>query len=129
MVPDYVEWSEPPAPARSGFATPDCCFLFGVQRQPLLNVEKSPDWNVYLYIPHPMTDPVLDAAITRLASFEAQTFWDIGHALQTQYASWALALRGRNADRATFHDGPGGVGQSLNTHRLAASVGPKNRSY
>ena len=32
-------------------------------------------------------------------------------------------------DRATFHDGLGGVGQSLSTHRLAAAVGHNNHAY
>lgn len=45
-------------------------------------------------------------------------------ALQCQFAAQGLALRGRNVDRAFWTIGPGGVGQSLESHRIAALFGP-----
>ena len=84
---------------------------------------------MYVFIPLSLTDPLLEDAVRRVATFEEATYYDNGHALQCHYASLGLALRGRSVDRATFQDGPGGVGQSLNTHRVAAALGPKNHSY
>ena len=60
-------------------------------------------------------DPVTEQHTRRVMKFLASTNWKNEAALKCQLAVMVLALRGRNVERVFWTQGPGGVGQSLNT--------------
>ena len=64
----------------------------------------------------------------RVMKFLASTYWNNEAALKCQLAAMVLALRGKNVERAFWTQGPGGVGQSLNTDLIANSFG-SNHSF
>ena len=124
IITHFVEWCETPCPKVPGFALADTCFLFDCDGKPLSSAPKRPCNNIYVYLPHSLSDPLEADAQRRLRAFWSTTFWSNAHALECQMAAMALALRGRNIDRAFWSQGPGGVGQSLESHRVAAMFGP-----
>ena len=102
--------------------------LFDQPSGNIVEVPKSPANNVYVYIPHDVLtnvrgDPVLQQASERVANFVKTTFWDNANGYTCQVAAMALCLRLQNIDRAFWTKGPGGVGQSLNSHHIAAVFG------
>jgi hypothetical protein len=124
IITHYIEWCETPSPKKSGFALVDACFMFDTSDQHLGKVSKSPDNDIYVFLPHSLCDPVEASAQQKLQIFWSTTFWSNDAALECQLAAMTLALRGRNVDRAFWSQGPGGVGQSLESHRVAALFGP-----
>ena len=64
----------------------------------------------------------------RVMKFLASTDWNNEAALKCQLAAMILALCGRNVERAFWTQGPGGVGQSLNTDLIANTFG-SNHSF
>ena len=62
---------------------------------------KSPDRNIYIYIPHPLCDPYVDTAADRLDA-----------AFRCQMCAIGLALRGKNVDRTFWSKGPLGWNQT-----------------
>ena len=123
LITYYIEWCDTPDPRIPGFALADSCFVFDSGDEHIKFVSKSADNNIYLYLPHSLRDPVLEECSKRLEEFWFTTFWNNHAAFQCQLAAIALALRGRNVDRAFWSMGPGGVGQSLESHRLATLFG------
>lgn len=65
----YTEWCDTPDPRVSGACFPDTAFLFDHDGQNVVHVTKAPERNVYLYIPHPLLDPVLPEAAARVRKF------------------------------------------------------------
>ncbi len=86
-------------------------------------VPKSPDNNVYLRIPHPLLDPVLDSMKRDIRKFYSESFWCNVQVLKCMQAAMALAKRGENIDRCFIGVSPGGVGQSLMSAHMAAMLG------
>ena len=103
------------------FCTTDASFIFtddGLQAVP-----KTASNNVYVYLPRRMLDPVADHVRERVHLFCQTTYWGTADAFEVFMASFTLALRGENADRAFWGIGSGGVGQSLQTAHLEAIRG------
>ena len=124
IVTYYTEWCETPDQREPGVTFTDTCLLFDRGEKIVEHVAKLPANNVYIHIPHPLLDPVLETSGKRVRKFLAETFWDNGPALECHFAALLLALRGKNVDRAFWGLGPGGVGQSLLTAHLEAMLGP-----
>ena len=79
--------------------------------------------NIYMYINHPLFDP-LDASMKdTVKMFYKTTFWQNKAALDSLFAGVAEALRGNNVDRGQFGISQGGVGQSINTYLLSGFLG------
>ena len=128
LIPYFTEWCETPSPARPGFALKNKSFLFDVDSRCMKEVRKSHVNNIYVYLPHELAlgtivDPVLLDAFARVKKFMTTTFWNNREAYMAQLAAQGLCLRGRNVDRSFWTKGPGGVGQSLNSHHIAALFG------
>ena len=79
--------------------------------------------DIYLAVPHPSSDPVMEGNKRRVIEFLRTTFFDNAPALECQLAAMCLTLRGINIVRAFMTLGPGGVGQSLNTALIANVYG------
>ena len=75
--------------------------------------------DIYLAVPHPASDPVLEENKRRVTEFLLTAFFDNAPALECQLAAMCLTLRGTHIARAFMTLGPGGVGQSLNTALIA----------
>lgn len=86
----------------------------------LTYVSRSPEHNIYTRVPHPLLDPVVQAAQDRLEKFYQQTFWANYKVYRCCQAAQALAKRGENIDRCFIGISPGGVGQSLYSAHLDA---------
>ena len=124
IITYYVEWCETPDPRQPSFCLHDACFTFKKKAPYIESVGKSPDNHCYLNIPHALKDPVDAVNQSRMQSFHCTTFWDNLQAYEATLAAQALTLMGRNVDRAFWSKGPGGVGQSLESHRIANLFGP-----
>jgi len=125
----FTEWCNTPSEAEPGAAFTDACMKFSdVARDGRFTylVPKGPEQNIYLYIDHPLRDPVEENASARVKRFYAQTFWGNGLAFECQLAALCLAFRGKNVDRAFWGVGPGGVGQSLFSSHLATLLGRRH---
>lgn len=119
-----VEWCETPSPATAAVAYQDTCVKYDTSRSlPVQHVQKSPANNCYIYIPHPLLDPVLDCHRERLQKFYQETFWANNEVFRCNQAALALAKRGLNIDRCFIGESPGGVGQSLYSTHLDAMLG------
>ena len=121
----YVSrWCNTPNPQRPGCAYTDTCVLYDVSDgHHLTHVARSPSNNIYVRIPHPLCDPVLEHAQLELLTFYKQTFWCNQYVLECCQAAQALAKRGENIDRLFIGISPGGVGQSLYSMHLHAMFG------
>ena len=117
LITYYSEWCETPREAKPGVCFKDLCMSLGSEGAPVF-IEKKPENNIYIYVPHHLKDPVLANATNRLNLFLAQTFWKNAFALDCQLAAIFLVLHGQHVDRCFWTIGPGGVGQSLVTHLL-----------
>ena len=125
VIIHFIEWCETPNPVRPGIATTDTCLLFDTDEGPMVQVPKSPNNNIYLFVPlrlltQDYSNGDIKAATKRLLRFWQTTFWRNGPAFKAQLAAMGLILRGLNVDRAFWTKGPGGVGQSLNSFLIAA---------
>ena len=123
LISYFVEWCDSRVKRAHGFAANDACFLFDVGGQLLVECPKRASNDIYLYIDHPLHDPVLQTAIGKLTGFLGSAFVRNESALQCHFAAIALALRGSNVDRAFWTIGAGGVGQSILSHLIAAVFG------
>ena len=128
VVPFLVEWCDTPICKAQGFSSKDACFLFEKDGAGMRQVKKSPDHNVYMYVPQSLHDPVLATNAQRLRRFLSTTFFQNEPALRCHFAAFALVLRGFNIDRAFWTLGQGGVGQSLLSH-LVSSVFAENHAF
>lgn len=126
LISRYVEWCDTPNPRAQGVAFSDVCIALGAGGGKATVINNRPDSNLYLAIPHPLRDPVLDESRDKVQKFLQQTFWSNTPALECQFAALAIALRGLNVDRAFWGIGSGGVGQSLFSALLAAILGPRH---
>ncbi|CAE8584402.1 unnamed protein product [Polarella glacialis] len=125
----FIEWCDPPVSKKAGVCYADTCILYDVSDSLLVHhVEPSPKNDIYVYIPTPLLDPVLESMVARLLQFFSQTFWCNFEVFQCTQAAQALCKRGENLDRCFIGESPGGVGQSLFTAHLAA-VYKHNHSY
>jgi len=107
-----------------GFACQDPTYVFQSDGPVYCKrVQKTPYQNLYTYLPHPLLDPYEKSVGDRLDRFYAQSFFQNHVALEVQYAMILLAIAGENIDRAWWSVGKGGVGQSLNSHHIAALFG------
>jgi hypothetical protein len=115
-----IEWCETPDIRNAGVAYTDTSVLYDVGGIPVKLALKSPDHNLYLMVPRPLLDPVLEAAQDEVYEFYRQTFWANVEVFRCFQSAIALALRGENIDRCFIGVSPGGVGQSLYSGLLAA---------
>ena len=116
-----IEWCDTPSERQAGCAFADCCVLY--DREPTEHCRyalPSPDNNIYMRIPHPLLDPVLDSARSRLEKFYTQTFWSNDAFFQCCQAAIALAKRGENIDRCFIGESGGGAGQGLYSSHIDA---------
>lgn len=125
LISLLVEWCETPRAESACVAYKDTCvaFLPDSEEKVLRHVQKSPANNCYLYIPHSLLDPVLEAHCAKLSEFYAHTFWANKDVFLCCQAALALAKRGINVDRCFIGESPGGVGQSLYSLHLATMLG------
>ena len=129
LVSLLVEWCETPHAQKPCVSYEDTCVQYDISREiQLKHVTKSAENDCYVYIPHPLIDPVLATHADRLQKFYAQTFWANNTVFECCLAAMALAKRGFNVDRCFIGISPGGVGQSLFSMHLDAMLGP-NHSY
>ena len=113
----YSEWCAVKLTQQPGVSFADTCVLFTENESAALQVvRKDPANNIYVYIGHPLLDPVHMQHVARLETFFSTTFWGNALALKCQLAALTLAIRGENVDRCFWTIGPGGVGQSLVSH-------------
>ena len=70
-----VEWCNTPSKRQPGVAYSDCCLLYDQGDELCRCVQPSPHNNIYMRIPHPLRDPVLEESQRRLERFYATTFW------------------------------------------------------
>jgi hypothetical protein len=61
IITCYIEWCETDCPRKPGTAFKDCCVLFK-KGGGLTFVDKAPEHDVYIYLPHNLKDPVLEEA-------------------------------------------------------------------
>ncbi|CAE7810987.1 unnamed protein product [Symbiodinium sp. CCMP2592] len=116
-----VEWCDTPSEREAGCAFADCCILYDRGPNELCTFAlPSPANNLYMRIPHPLRDPVLEGARSRLEKFYEQTFWCNSEFFQCCQAAIALAKRGENIDRCFIGESGGGAGQGLYSSHLAA---------
>lgn len=118
----YSEWCSVPKPASSGLAFADLTLIFNPDGTITFKAH-SPENNIYMSVPHPWKDPVLEDATAVVKLFLRQTFWRNGPALKCVLAALLLALMGYNVDRCFWTIGPGGVGQSLLTYLINGLLG------
>ena len=126
LISLLVEWCETPRADSSCVAYKDTCVEFlqeETENKVLRHVPKSPVNNCYLYIPHNLLDPVMEANCTKLCRFYARTFWANKDVFLCCQAALALAKRGLNIDRCFIGESPGGVGQSLYSLHLDTMLG------
>ena len=121
LIKYYIAWCSLDIQPSRGFCTTDASFTF--TEDGLQAVRKTARSNVYVYLPHRMLDPVADDVKKRVDLFWKTTYWGNAEAFQVFMASFVLALRGENVDRAFWGIGSGGVGQSLHTAHLEAILG------
>jgi hypothetical protein len=118
-----IEWCHTQDNRRKGVAFDDISVLYDVDGHHIKLVKKSPDHNLYLSVPRPLLDPVLENARQELVLFYSQTFWSNVVVFKCFQSAIALAMRGENIDRCFIGVSPGGVGQSLYSSHLAAMFG------
>ena len=123
IISFIVEWCETPIRKRPGVAYADACILYDHDKCPVRHVQRSPDNDIYLRIPHPLLDPVLESATNAYQVFISQTFWANLQVYRCMQAAIALVKRGENIDRCFIGISPGGVGQSLYSSLLDAMFG------
>jgi hypothetical protein len=114
-----IEWCETPDIRSTGVAYTDTSVLYDTGNCNVKLAHKSPDHNLYLMVPRPLLDPVLDFARIELEEFYSQTFWANVEVFRCFQSAIALAMRGENIDRCFIGVSPGGVGQSLYSGHLA----------
>ena len=85
--------------------------------------------DLYIRIPHPLTDAVAEDALQRLLNYYTTSFWSIPDVFECGQAAQALCKRGINVDRLFIGLSPGGVGQSLFTSHIAAVYGDNHHLY
>ena len=68
LVPYFIEWCSTDMQRVPGCAHADCCVLYdrSASENDCLLSSRSPENNIYLGIPSPLLDPVLDAAMERV---------------------------------------------------------------
>lgn len=129
LISLLVEWCETANARRPCVSFVDTCVQYDISRENhLMHVKKSALNDCYVYIPHPLLDPVLTQHNERLQKFYSQTFWANNDVFHCCLAAMALAKRGFNVDRCFIGESPGGVGQSLFSMHLDAMLGP-NHGY
>ena len=110
-----ISWNGVTRPSRGSlaFSDTDGCWVFAELDGRLLSVAPRAGDDINLAVPHPPSDPVLEAKERRVTKFLRTTFFDNAPALECQLAAMSSTLRGSNIVRAFTTLGPGGVGQSL----------------
>lgn len=122
LIKYYIAWCSKDVQRQGGFSTIDGCFVFEESGR-LVTMQKRPEANVYVFLPHRILDPIPDHVKERVQTFWNTTYWGNGAAFEVCMASLTLALRGENVDRAFWGIGSGGVGQSLQTAHIEAILG------
>ena len=121
LIRFIVAWCETPSQRVPGVAFEDVNILYDQSPDSICKfVEPSPHNNIYVRIPHPLRDPVLESAQSRLETFFFQTFWCNEDFFDCCRAALALAKRGENIDRCFIGESGGGTGQGLYSNHLAA---------
>ena len=124
LIALLVEWCETPPAASKCVSYADTCVVYDTCLDVCVrHVAKSAENNCYIYIPHPLIDPVLQQHEQRLEQFYAQTFWANHNVFLCNQAALALAKRGVNVERCFIGESPGGVGQSLFSIHLDSMLG------
>ena len=129
LISLLVEWCETPRSQKPCVSYHDTCVQCDVSREVILrHIPKAAGNDCYIFIPHPLLDPVLQQHQKRLEKFYQQTFWANNDVFQCNMAAMALAKRGFNVDRCFIGESPGGVGQSLLSLHIDAMLG-SNHGY
>lgn len=121
MYQMFIEWCETVCPRRSGLATPDACWIMSDVGELLRPCSPSPMNHIYVFLDLPLGDGPEPDDLKRVKIFLQSTFWNNKGALKCVFAAITMAVRGKNVDRAFWSTGPGGVGQSLTSHLIAAA--------
>ena len=130
IIPFYAEYMEVERSTSLGLSLEDCCLIYEPQsaseRQGRImrQVAKGPEHNIYTYIERPLSDPVIEDALSRVGRFLNTTFCDNAWALECSIAGAALALMGQNVDMAFWSIGKGGVGKSLFSTLIRNAMSP-----
>ena len=129
----YSEWCNTACKARPGMAHPDTIVLYDHEGENVYFVKDDlKELDVYLGCPTNLLtaiDPYLLAEMEWLVDIIGSTFWCNAPAYKCCQAALAIAKRGFNVDYVFLLLGSGGVGMSLDSARLAASLGPKLHKY
>lgn len=102
-----VEWCETPDTRQAGVTYTDTSVLYDVAGRAVSVAAASPDNNIFLRVPHPLLDPVLQVTEERLQMFYRQSFWCNIKVFRCFHAAQALAKRGENIDRCFIGISPG----------------------
>lgn len=141
----FVEWCGTADCRRRGVAYKDGCHLYDVCLDTMcgdavqtVNVwylnNRSSAHNIYVGIPWNLLllsniDHVMAANIQRCQRIYQRTLWANAAAFRYVQACIEIAKRGLNVDQLAICIGPGGVGLSLYTAKLAAMYGPTKPRY
>ena len=97
LISHAIEWCETPDVRVSGVAYNDVTVLYDVDGVTVSHRPSSAANNVYLHIPHPLLDPVLEDAVSALRRFFLQTFWANNAAFDCCQAEAAVCMHICNA--------------------------------
>ncbi len=114
-----IEWCETPDVRSPGVAFSDTSVLYDSGGTIVRLAVKSPDNNLYLMVPRPLLDPVLDSARAELYEFYSQTFGQRWKSSVASRQQLPLPFEERTSIDASLGVAPG-VGQSLYSGLLAA---------
>ena len=130
IIPFYADYLDVERTPSLGLSLDDCCIVYEPQSSGerqcriMKQVPKGPACNIYTYIARPLSEPVLESALSRVWEFLRTTFTGNAWALECTIAGIALALMGQNVDRAFWSIGKGGVGQSLFSTLIHNAISP-----
>ena len=99
-VGNFVEWCDTPIQLKLCFATTDGCWVFAEPDGKLRSVVPQASNDIYLAVPHPSSDPVMERNKRRVIEFLRTTFFDNAPALECELAATCLALREMDIVRA-----------------------------
>ena len=66
IIAFVVEWCETPHRKNAGVAYKDTCILYDDENDAIRNVTRSPANNIYIRVPHPLMDPVLELSLIHI---------------------------------------------------------------
>ncbi len=127
LIPLMSQWCETSAAEEkraAGVAYVDTSILYDDEATSevcIKHVPASHTNNIYVFIPHPLCDPVVEGVRKRLTEFYRRTFWCNIAVFECCQAALALTKRGE-ITRCFIGRSPGGAGQSLYCLHLDAML-------